>query len=68
MSLDDHDLRSSADMVREAAEEDERRRRADWEEQRMLESIEAMETHWVGVMAQMPEHVRRTHYGSDVTS
>ena len=61
MSLDD-DFRSSADMVREAAEDDERRRFADYQEQRLLESDEAELSRWRGVFRRADAEREAVHY------
>lgn len=45
--------------------EDRAAYRRDLEDRDACESVEARETHWVGVMAAMPEHVKRTLYMGD---
>lgn len=68
MTLDDDAFISNREAVRRGHEADEARRRADYEEQKLVESIEARESYWQGVMAQMPQHIRDIRYGGDVTS
>ena len=51
------DFRSSADMVREAAEEDARREFEAYQEQRLVESVEAMEAHWSRVFVQQAKEL-----------
>lgn len=67
MTLDDSYV-SNAEMMRRARERDwaDAKERAD--ERALCESEEAIEAYWHGVFRQMPDHVRRTRYGSDVTS
>lgn len=60
--------REMRDAVRRQHEDDLAQQRAELEERDRCESIEARESYWTGVMAQMPDHVKRTRYGSDVTS
>lgn len=61
MSLDEGYI-SNREAVLRGHEDDERRRFEDYQEQCLVESIEAMESHWVGVMAQQPEWMRNVHY------
>ncbi len=68
MSFDDDTYVSTAELIRRDAADRAREQWEDYQEQRLLESVEGREQHWTGVMRQMPEHVRRTHFGSDVTS
>lgn len=56
------------DAAREQEAADAARAEREWRLREELESPDAIESYWVGVMAQMPEHVRRTMYGSDITS
>lgn len=67
MSLDESFV-SNREAVRRGYEDDEARRRSDYEAEKLVESIEARESYWQGVMAQMPQHVRDIRYGGDVTS
>ena len=67
MSLDDEQM-SNRQAVILGHEADLARARADYEEQCLVESIEAREQFWVGVMEQMPQHIRDIRYGGDVTS
>lgn len=61
MSLGD-DFRSSADMVRDAAEEDARREHADYLEQREYESDEAELARWSGVFHRAAAERNAVHY------
>jgi hypothetical protein len=50
MTIDDHDFRSSADMVREAAADDAQQAWADYQQERLLESEEAEAARWSHLM------------------
>ena len=67
MTLDDAYI-SSREAVRRGHEDDWRRRETEYQEERLVESIEAREAYWQGVMEQMPQHVRDIRYSGDVTS
>lgn len=68
MTLDDDAYISQREAMRRQEDEDRARVEAEWRLREELESIEARETYWVGVFAQMPQHIRDIRYGGDVTS
>ena len=57
MTLDDEHAALRADRERDLANA-----RAEWEERRLVESIEAEEAHWEGVMRAQPDWSRTVHY------
>jgi len=58
MTLDDDRLAA----LRADQERDDADARAEWEERCLVESIEAEEAHWEGVMRAQPESMRNVHY------
>lgn len=61
MSLDESYV-SNREAVQRGHDDDERRRKADWDEQRMLESDEAMVSLWRGVFQRMDAEREAVHY------
>ncbi len=61
MSLDDVHL-SQRELLLRDRERDQADAKAAYEEQRLIESVEAREGHWVGVMRAMPAWVKATHW------
>lgn len=64
MTLDDAYI-SQREAMRRQEDEDRARVEAEWRLREELESVEARESHWVGVMEQMPEHIRDIRYQGD---
>lgn len=62
MTLDDSDYISNREAVERGAAADAARAKADWEEQKLLESDEAELAKWRGVFRRMAEERGEVHY------
>ncbi len=61
MTIDDVYL-SRRELLLRDRERDMADAKAEWDAQRLAESVESVEAHWVGVFRGMPEWVRRQHW------